>query len=104
MRKMRTAEIKEKLSKVGISYEGRGELVAKLVQGIEEEVQKMSTAEIKGELFKRCISYEGRGELVAKLVQAREIHAASRGGGDVGANVPALDRDSRTAEAGSNVH
>jgi len=61
---MRTAEIKEKLSKVGISYEGRGELVAKLVQGIEEEVQKMSTAEIKGELFKRCISYEGRGELV----------------------------------------
>ena len=100
VRKMRTAEIKEELSQVGISYEGRGELVAKLVQAIEEEVQKMSTAEIKGELSKRCISYEGRGELVAKLVQAREIQAASRGGGDAGANVPALDRDLRTAEAG----
>jgi hypothetical protein len=100
VRKMRTAEIKEELSKVGISYEGRGEIVAKLVQAIEEEVQKMSTAEIKGELSKRCISYEGRGELVAKLVQAREIQAASRGGGDAGANVPALDRDLRTAEAG----
>lgn len=85
VRKMRTAEIKEELSKVGISYEGRGELVAKLVQAIEEEVQKMSTAEIKGELSKRCVSYERRGELVAKLVQVREIQAASRGGGDAGA-------------------
>ena len=67
-------------------------------------MRKMRTAEIKEKLSKVGISYEGRGELVAKLVQAREIHAASRGGGDVGANVPALDRDSRTAEAGSNVH
>jgi hypothetical protein len=85
VQKMRTAEIKEELSKRGISYEGRGELVAKLVQAIEEEVQKMRTAEITGELSKRGISYEGRGELVAKLVHAREIQAASRGGDDAGA-------------------